>query len=172
MLTTKLACSAEPTQVPKATHETTTEDSVGDELKSPVVSHYAEGIHALYSRRLALATDMDAAIDIVVADPTPATLESAKRAWLLTRDDYSRTEAFRFYGGPIGNDEGGPEGLINAWASDEAHIDHVAGNPGAGNCSTSARWTGHGLNAPHSLSSSSVKPSQEIKQGNRYDKFS
>jgi putative iron-regulated protein len=75
---------------------------------------------------------MDATIDIFLTEPTPATLELAKRAWLTARDDYSPTEAFRFYGGPIDNEENGPEGLINAWPMDEAYIDYVEGNPGAG----------------------------------------
>ena len=39
-------------------------------------------------------------------NPTPATLEAAKRAWLLARDDYGPTEAYRFYGGPIDNEDG------------------------------------------------------------------
>ena len=54
---------------------------------------------------------MDDAIDAFVADPTDATLEAAKQAWLDARDDYGLTEAFRFYGGPIDNEEDGPEGL-------------------------------------------------------------
>ena len=39
---------------------------------------------------------------------------------------------FRFYGGPIDNEENGPEGLINAWPMDESYIDYVEGNPTAG----------------------------------------
>ena len=75
---------------------------------------------------------MDGAIDTFLANPTPATLEAAKRAWLLARDDYGPTEAFRFYGGPIDNEETGPEGLLNAWPMDESYIDYVEGNPNAG----------------------------------------
>ena len=102
------------------------------ELKSNVAGHYADGVHALYSKSYKSAMAMDAAVDIFLADPTPATLEAAKRAWLIARDDYGPTEAFRFYGGPIDNEEDGPEGLINAWPMDEAYIDYVDGNPGAG----------------------------------------
>ena len=102
------------------------------ELKTEVVAHYADGVHALYTKSLASAMAMDAAIDIFLADPTPATLEAAKRAWLVARDDYGPTEAFRFYGGPIDNEEDGPEGHINAWPMDEAYIDYVEGDAGAG----------------------------------------
>ena len=75
---------------------------------------------------------MDAAIDAFVADPTDETLEAAKQAWLAARDDYGLTEAFRFYGGPIDDEETGPEGLINAWPLDEAYVDYVEGDEAAG----------------------------------------
>ena len=48
------------------------------------------------------------------------------------RDDYGLTEAFRFYGGPIDDEETGPEGLINAWPLDEAYVDYVDGDESAG----------------------------------------
>lgn len=100
--------------------------------KSKVVTNYADGVHALYTASLVSAQAMDKAIDLFLADPSPATLEAAKRAWLRARDDYGPTEAFRFYNGPIDNEEDGPEGLINAWPLDEAYIDYVEGNPDAG----------------------------------------
>ena len=74
------------------------------------VEHYAAGVHAAYEASLASATELDAAIDAFVADPTDETLEAAKQAWLAARDDYGLTEAFRFYGGPIDDEETGPEG--------------------------------------------------------------
>ncbi len=101
-------------------------------LKEEVVAHYATGVHALYAQSLASAQAMDHAINTFLDDPTPATLEAAKRAWLKARDDYGPTEAFRFYGGPIDNEEDGPEGLINAWPLDESYVDYVEGNPTAG----------------------------------------
>lgn len=75
---------------------------------------------------------MDEAIDALVANPTDATLDAAKRRWLDARTDYGRTEAFRFYDGPIDNEETGKEGLINAWPMDEAYVDYVEGNANAG----------------------------------------
>ena len=96
------------------------------------VETYARGVHAAYSASLSSAQGMDAAIDTFLANPTPATLEGAKRAWLIARDDYGPTEAFRFYGGPIDDEETGTEGLINAWPLDEGYIDYVEGNATAG----------------------------------------
>ncbi len=104
----------------------------GDASREEVVETYAEGVHALYAASLESAQEMDAAIDAFVADPTDATLAAAKEAWLTARDDYGVTEAFRFYGGPIDNDEDGPEGLINAWPLDEVYIDYVDGDTGSG----------------------------------------
>ena len=106
----------------------------GDEVdvKRQAVENYADGVHALYTKSFLSTVQLDGAIDVFLADPTPASLEAAKRAWLRARDDYGPTEAFRFYGGPIDNEEDGPEGLINAWPLDEAYIDYVEGNPDAG----------------------------------------
>jgi putative iron-regulated protein len=103
-----------------------------DDARGQVVEHYAAGVHASYQASLESATAMDEAIDAFVADPTDETMEAAKQAWLSARDDYGLTEAFRFYGGPIDNEENGPEGLINAWPLDEAYIDYVEGDPSAG----------------------------------------
>ena len=103
-----------------------------DELKRQVVESYASGVHHLYSVSLESATAMDRAIDRFIDEPTPAHLEAAKRMWLLARDDYGPTEAFRFYDGPIDNPDDGPEGLINAWPLDESYIDYVEGNATAG----------------------------------------
>ena len=96
------------------------------------IEHYAAGVHATYEASLASATALDDAIDAFVADPTDESLAAAKDTWLAARDDYGLTEAFRFYGGPIDNEETGPEGLINAWPLDEAYIDYVEGDATAG----------------------------------------
>ena len=127
-----LACSSDPTPAPTATSVPTPEEPNVAELKGAVVSHYADGVHTLYTKSLSSATAMDTAIDTFLSDPTASTLEGAKRAWLIARDDYGPTEAFRFYGGPIDNEEDGPEGLLNAWPMDEAYIDYVEGDTGAG----------------------------------------
>ena len=121
------ACQNEPPPPPTATP--------GPDLsavKREVVANYADGVYALYSKSLASATIMDQAIDTFLSDPTPSGLEGAKRSWLRARDDYSPTEAFRFYGGPIDNEEDGPEGLLNAWPMDESYMDYVEGDAQAG----------------------------------------
>ena len=103
-----------------------------DELKAEVVDNYADGVHHLYSRSLTSAQSMRNAIYTFADDPTPGHLEAAKRMWLIARDDYGPTEAFRFYDGPIDNPDDGPEGLINAWPMDESYVDYVEGSPSAG----------------------------------------
>ncbi len=108
------------------------QDGPDDDLKQEVVTNYADGVHHLYSKSLASAKSLDGAIDRFIAEPTPAHLEAAKRLWLVARDDYGPTEAFRFYDGPIDHPDDGPEGLINAWPLDEAYIDYVEGDPAAG----------------------------------------
>jgi putative iron-regulated protein len=107
-------------------------DDDGASTTADAVATYAEGVHASYAASLESAQAMDTAIDAFVADPTEETLEAAKQAWLVARDDYGPTEAFRFYGGPIDDEEDGPEGLINAWPMDEAYVDYVEGDPDAG----------------------------------------
>ena len=123
----------QPAPTPAPAPTATPEPAVDvDALKTDVVAHYAAGAHSLYASSLASARLMDAAIDAFLADPSPASLAAAKRAWLRARDDYGPTEAFRFYGGPIDHETDGPEGLINAWPMDEAYVDYVDGNPTAG----------------------------------------
>ena len=107
------------------------DDGASEDLRGEVVQTYADGVHASYLASLTSAQAMDQAIDAFLAAPSEETLAAAKQAWLAARDDYSPTEAFRFYGGPIDDDDG-PEGLINAWPLDEAYIDYVEGNPDAG----------------------------------------
>ena len=104
----------------------------GEDLKASVVENYAAGAYSSYARSLTSAQAMDAAIDNFLAAPSQARLDAAKRAWLLARDDYGVTEIYRFYDGPIDNEETGPEGLINAWPMDEAYVDYVEGDPNAG----------------------------------------
>lgn len=64
-----------------------------------------------------------------LADPTEAGLQGVKAAWLGARDTYGRTEAFRFYGGPIDAEPGDLEARINPWPLDESYIDAVIADP-------------------------------------------
>ncbi|HEY8355844.1 MAG TPA: imelysin family protein [Ramlibacter sp.] len=98
---------------------------------APVAAHYAALVHANYDDTLAAARTLQQAVAGFVQAPTPATLDTARKAWLAAREFYGQTEAFRFYGGPIDNDRG-PEGRLNAWPLDEAYVDAVQGQPNAG----------------------------------------
>jgi putative iron-regulated protein len=97
-----------------------------------VVENYADGAHASYVASLQSANVMAGDIVAFLSAPSEQTLQVARDAWLSARPDYGLTEAFRFYGGPIDDEEDGPEGRINAWPLDEAYIDYVEGNPEAG----------------------------------------
>lgn len=74
-------------------------------LRREVIEGYADGVAASYAASLASAGAMDTAVDVFVADPSEESLEAAKQAWLTARDDYGPTETFRFYGGPIDDEE-------------------------------------------------------------------
>lgn len=107
-------------------------DDGGEDVQRAAVETYAEVVSEAYEQTLASATSMDAAIDAFIADPTEENLKTAKEAWLDARDVYGATEVFRFYGGPIDSEDGGVEGLVNAWPLDEAYIDYVEGDPDSG----------------------------------------
>ncbi len=93
---------------------------------------YADLVRASYDASIESATAMQSAIAAFVADPNDTTLAAAKQAWLDARTDYSPTEAFRLYNGPIDDPKTGLEGQINAWPLDEAYIDYVEGDAEAG----------------------------------------
>ena len=93
-------------------------------LVSEIKETYANIVLASYEDALAEALVLKTEIDAFVANPTQNTLESAKTAWLASREPYGQTEAYRFANGPI-DDEDGPEGLLNAWPLDESYIDVV-----------------------------------------------
>ena len=92
------------------------------------IAAYAAGVHASYAAASAGAQNLSAAIDALLADPTDATLDAARKAWVAARPAYLLTEAYRFYDGPIED----REGEINSWPMNEAFIDYVVGNPKAG----------------------------------------
>lgn len=98
---------------------------------SAVLAQYARVVHANYADTLRAARAMHRAIEAFVAQPSAATLQAAREAWLGAREAYGQTEAFRFYGGPI-DGENGPEGRINAWPMDESFVDGVKDKPAAG----------------------------------------
>ncbi|HSD11303.1 MAG TPA: imelysin family protein [Candidatus Binatia bacterium] len=93
---------------------------------------YANLLFANYRESERLARELRDAVNAFLEDPTQNGLEAAKAAWIVARPIYLQTEMARFYGGPIDNEEDGPEGLLNAWPLDEAYIDYVESDPLAG----------------------------------------
>lgn len=124
--------SVSSTPAPADSEAAAAPDEELEGLQREVIEGYADGVAASYLASLESATEMDAAIDAFLDDPTGASLEAAKEAWLTARDDYGPTEAFRFYGGPIDDEEDGVEGLVNAWPLDEAYIDYTESDPESG----------------------------------------
>lgn len=102
-----------------------------DELKRDVMANYADIVYASYEDSHIAAEAMHEALVEFVANPSEATHQAAKEAWLAAREPYGQTEAYRFASGPI-DAEDGPEGLLNAWPLDEAYVDYVEGAPDAG----------------------------------------
>lgn len=97
-----------------------------------VISNYAANAYANYSEIVLKTLTLKRAVDDFVATPSVATLTAARTAWLAAREPYGQSEIYRFSDGPIDNPTDGPEGRINAWPMDEAHVDYVTGNTTAG----------------------------------------
>jgi putative iron-regulated protein len=96
------------------------------ELARRVAVRHADLAAESYEAAAAAARDLQRATDAFVAAPSEAGLEAARRAWRAARVPYTRTEAFRFYGGPID----AVEPLVNAWPVDESYIDSLVGDKG------------------------------------------
>jgi putative iron-regulated protein len=98
---------------------------------------YVVDVRRGYAEAHAAAVALQNAIAALLAAPTEANLAAARTSWLHARRPYLATEAFRFYDGPIDAPPSdrrvaGPEGRLNAWPLNEAVIDYVDGQPGAG----------------------------------------
>ena len=61
-------------------------------------------------------------VEHLVAEPSANTLAAARAAWLAARKPYQRTEALRFYDGPIDR----VEMRINTWPIDETYVEGSA----------------------------------------------
>jgi putative iron-regulated protein len=105
-----------------------------------VAAQYGALVVANYDEAVTRATALRDAVDAFVAAPSQQTLDAARAAWIAARPSYSMSEAFRFYGGPIDDEDTGPEGRINAWPLDESYVDYVDGNPTAGIINDAARF--------------------------------
>ncbi len=100
-------------------------------LKKEAIANYAAIVHASYSDALAGAVNLQTKINAFVTAPDAAKLQACKTAWLEARTPYNQTEPYRFYNGPI-DDDNGPEGVMNAWPLDEVYIDYVSSNATSG----------------------------------------
>lgn len=101
-------------------------------LRAEVAKSYAVNAGLEYGEAVTAAKALKTAVDQFVDAPSQGTLDAAREAWAKALPIYNRTEVFRFYGGPIDNDETGPEGHINSWPLDENFIDYTKDQPEAG----------------------------------------
>lgn len=102
-----------------------------EKAKVAVIANYANIVYATYSDAATKAIDLRTAIIEFVDNPSQANLTIAKQAYIDAREPYGQSDAFRFYGGPI-DDDNGKEGLMNGWPLDENYIDYVSSNSSAG----------------------------------------
>jgi putative iron-regulated protein len=136
---TLTGCGDDPattTQASAPTSSTSTPAAVqlDEAAKQAVVNHYANLALAVFSDAASTGKALHSAIDALLANPSEATLNAARQAWMAARVPYMQTEVFRF-GNAVVDDW---EGQLNAWPLDEGLIDYVAegyehalGNPGA-----------------------------------------
>jgi len=103
-----------------------------------ILEAYSNIALATYSDTLKDAKSLKVAVDNFVKNPTQSNLDNAKKAWLIARESYGQTEAFRLANGPIDAEDGwvadaygSKEGQINAWPLDENMIDYTIDASGA-----------------------------------------
>jgi putative iron-regulated protein len=94
----------------------------------PQIEAYIDLVLTSYKKTAHDAKQLDQAVDALLAKPSAETLAAARKAWIGARPAYLKTEAFRFYDGPIDK----VEGEINSWPMNEAYIDYVEGKPDSG----------------------------------------
>jgi len=95
--------------------------AAGAPEKADVLNTYANIAEAKYDDSLKAAQTLQSAIAALTANPSDATLNAARAAWVAARVPYQQTEVYRF-GNPIVDDW---EGKVNAWPLDEGLIDYV-----------------------------------------------
>jgi putative iron-regulated protein len=99
---------------------------------NPLLEAYSNIALDVYSDTLKDAKALQTAIDEFSKKPTLENLNKAKNAWLVSRESYGQTEAFRLSNGPVDSEDGwineaygAKEGQINAWPLDENMIDYT-----------------------------------------------
>ncbi|WP_282121106.1 imelysin family protein [Ruegeria atlantica] len=89
--------------------------------KIDVLTTYANIAEAKYDDSLIAAKSLQAAVNALIDDPSDATINAARAAWVAARVPYQQTEVYRFGNAIV--DEW--EGKVNAWPLDEGLIDYV-----------------------------------------------
>lgn len=99
---------------------------------NPILDAYSNIALDNYSDTLKDAKALKTAIDEFAKKPTQENLDKAKKAWLVSRESYGQSEAFRLSNGPVDSEDewineayGAREGQINAWPLDENMIDYT-----------------------------------------------
>lgn len=92
---------------------------------------YADIAYASYADAAARALDLKNAIFRLVTQPDANKLTETRASWLGALEAYSRTEVFRFPGGPMDGEQRLGD-KINPWPVDEAYIDYIEGVPNCG----------------------------------------
>ena len=107
-------------------------------VKTPVAAQeallltYAKIANANYADALKDAKALQRAVKAFTDTPTEQTRSMAKAAWLISRESYGQSEAFRLSNGPIDAEEGwvfeqygALSEQLNAWPLDENLIDYT-----------------------------------------------
>jgi putative iron-regulated protein len=115
-------------QLPASYAITSTDANAFNYDAKPQIEAYANHVHATYTEAKIEAQKLETAIGEFLKFPSDESLARARKAWVTARPAYLRSEAFRFYDGPIE----AIEGEINAWPMNEAFIDYVEGKADAG----------------------------------------
>jgi len=127
------ACAGDSATATESTQTTRQSLSVDRSVtQATVAAQYALNTHQAYVDSTIAARQLNRAIKAFVASPSPGALRAARQAWVASRVPYRQTEVYRFYDGPIDDPADDREVRVNAWPLDEAYIDSVQGNPGAG----------------------------------------
>ncbi|BBB24661.1 imelysin family protein [Amphritea japonica] len=86
-----------------------------------IIKTYADIALATYEDSLNSAKDLQLSTNNLLENPTQASLDKARTAWIAARVPYQQSEVFRF-GNLLVDDW---EGRVNAWPLDEGLIDYV-----------------------------------------------
>ncbi len=87
-----------------------------------VLEGYRRVAEASYQATLQGVIELQAVVDALITQPSPATLDAARQAWRAARVPYAQTEALRFGNWFVD----AWEGRVNAWPIDEGFLDYVS----------------------------------------------